>query len=262
MTSPRYMYDGIASLAPGIAKAFPKAGMVAGYLNGRYAWSQAQWDLFPGADHVTISVTASADEGDVLDVETGDARPDQCAGWIAMRKAAGLHRPTIYCSRLVIPAVRQATGAYMLNHDYDIWVADYTGGAHQVTAPGPGLQVPCAATQYDSQPGYDVSAVYDPGWPHRTAPAPPHPLAPRGMSSTLLGVDLGWQPVKDPSTGEDATHYRYQVAGGIATHPGIVCATAVVEGTSAAGVKLRGTGPWCWRVQAGNGDWSAWEAVG
>ena len=42
-----YMYDGINSLAPGIAREFPNATRIAGYDNGRYAWTQADWNLFP-----------------------------------------------------------------------------------------------------------------------------------------------------------------------------------------------------------------------
>jgi hypothetical protein len=147
------MYDGINALAAGIARQFPDAAKVVGYINGAYAWSQADWDLFPHANHVTISVTAGANAGDVLDVETGDATPGQTAGWIAMRKAAGLYRPTIYCSLDVIPAVRVGTGSYILGKDDDIWAADYTGVPHEV--PG------CAATQYESTANYDVSIVYD-----------------------------------------------------------------------------------------------------
>ena len=161
------MYDGINVLAAGIAQEFPNAAMVAGYINGQFAWASAQWNLFPHADHVTISTTAGANEGDVLDVESGDATPDQTAGWIAMRKAAGLYRPTIYCSRDVIPAVRIGTGSYILDKDYDIWVADYTGVAHQVSG--------CAATQYESTANYDISTVYDTAWPHRKAPVPSPP---------------------------------------------------------------------------------------
>src|ERR1700731_2734793 len=189
------MYDGINVLAAGIAREFPKAAMVAGYINGPFAWSQADWNLFPDADHVTISITAGANAGDVLDVESGDATPDQTAGWIAMRKAAGLYRPTIYCSLDVVPAVRVGTGSYILDKDYDIWVAHYTGVPH--SEPG------CAATQYESTANYDVSIVYDTAWPHRKAPAPPVPTgpaplpAPAGLSVTLHGqiADFGWAPV-------------------------------------------------------------------
>src|SRR5712691_6409075 len=87
------MYDVINSLAAGIARQFPNVAKVAGDINGIYAWSQAEWNLFPHADHVTISITAAANAGDVLDVEVGDASPNQTAGWIAMRKAPGQVTP-------------------------------------------------------------------------------------------------------------------------------------------------------------------------
>lgn len=170
-----YMFDGINALAAGIARQFPDAAKVAGYVNGTYAWSQADWNLFPRADHVTISTRADADEGDVLDCEPGDATPAEVAGWIAMRKAAGLYRPTIYCSLSVIPAVRAGTGSYVLGRDYDIWVADYDDSAASV--------YPLAvAKQYRSTAGWDVSAVYDTAWPHRKPPGtpPPPPPPPHG----------------------------------------------------------------------------------
>ena len=127
-----YMYDGINSLAPGIAREFPDATKIAGYDNGRYAWTQADWNLFPHADHIHISVTASANMGDVLDVETGDATPDQTHGWISMRKSAGLFRPTIYCSLDTAQAVRDGTREYILGKDYDMWVARYDGSTQNV----------------------------------------------------------------------------------------------------------------------------------
>ena len=202
------MYDGINSDAPTIARDFPNAAMVAGYVNGLYAWSTADWNLFPHAKHVRITITASADTGDVLDVEAGDASPSQTAGWIRMRKAAGYYRPTIYCSRSTIPAVRQGTGAYVLDRDYDIWVADWTGSPHQVTAPGPGVSAPCSATQYRNTASYDVSAVYDSGWPHRTAPATAIPAEPSGVhvtGVTSTSVSLAW------NSEAAATSYRIRV---------------------------------------------------
>jgi hypothetical protein len=159
-----YMYDGINSLAPGIAREFPNATRIAGYDNGRYAWTQADWSLFPHADHIHISVTANANMGDVLDVEIGDATPDQTHGWISMRKSAGLFRPTIYCSLDTVQAVRDGTREYILGKDYDIWVARYDGSAVNVY-PG------AAAKQYAALTDYDVSVVYDTSWPYRKAPA-------------------------------------------------------------------------------------------
>ncbi len=51
--------------------------MVAGYINGIYAWSIAGWARFAGKPQWRISITAGANDGDVLDVETGDATPQQ-----------------------------------------------------------------------------------------------------------------------------------------------------------------------------------------
>lgn len=223
------MYDGINSDAATIHRDFPDAAMVAGYANGTYAWSQADWNLFPNAVKVRISVTASANTGDVLDVEAGDASPSQTAGWIRLRKSAGYSRPTIYCSRSVIPEVRTGTGSYVLDKDYDIWVADWTGSAHQVTAPGPGASVPCAATQYQNTANYDVSAVYDSGWPHRGASAPPppptkppaEPVNVHATAVTSTSVTLAW----NASAG--AASYRIRV-----TYQGTVVKQVTAAGTS------------------------------
>lgn len=244
----RTMYDGINADAAPIAKAFPQAAMVAGYANGAYAWSAAEWALFPAAEHVTISVTASADEGDVLDVEKGDATPAQTEAWIAMRKAAGLYRPTVYCDLATVPAVRTGTGKYVLGTDYDLWVADYDGSTASTYAG-------CAAKQYATTSTCDISAVYDDAWPHRVPPSQVPP-APAGMSATpWVLADLGWSAVSG------ASHYRYQVAAGTPDRLGTVTATAVVDATHAAAVKLGAPGAYCWRVQAGGGDWSAWRQL-
>jgi len=169
------MYDGINTLAAGIAHDFPNAQMVAGYLTGQYAWTAAEWALFPRAAHVTIVTTAGANAGDVLDVEQGDASPDQAQAWIALRKRSGLYRPTIYCSLSVVPAVRQGTGPYILGKDYDLWVAKWDG---TTTLPYP-LAV---AKQEASDARKDTSVVYDDLWPHRSVPVPPKP----GITSVLM----------------------------------------------------------------------------
>lgn len=179
----RTMYDGIDALATGIAGEFPAAELVAGYVDGLYAWSLAEWALFPPpAEHVTIAVSASVNAGDVLDVETGDAAPDQTHDWIAMRRAAGLWRPTIYCNMSTVPAVRQGTGSLVLGRDYDLWVADYDGSTTDV--------YPLAvAKQYRTTGSYDVSAVYDDAWPHRTplaSAAPAAIVAPVWPAGTVL----------------------------------------------------------------------------
>jgi hypothetical protein len=249
------MYDGINALAAGIAKSFPNAAMVAGYINGTYAWTQAEWNLFPHATHVTISVTASADAGDVLDVEAGDATPAQTAGWIRNRKASGYYRPTIYCSRATIPAVRQGTGAYILGRDYDIWVADWTGSPHEVTAPGT-PSATCSATQYENTSAYDVSVVYDAGWPHRTAPvtatkAPGEPAGVHATSVTATSVGLAWTAVAT------ATSYRVRT-----TYQGALVKEQTVPGAAATVAGLRPDHTYTFHVAAANSKGTSAETNG
>lgn len=214
----RYMYDGVASLAAGIRRAVPGAAMVAGYVDGRYAWTGAHWALFPRAVRVTIAVSASTGAGDVLDVETGDATPAQCEAWIAMRKRAGLYRPTIYTSLSSVPAVRQGTGRYVLGRDYDLWVASYDG---KTSDPYPG----CAAKQYLSTPAYDVSVVYDDGWPHRTAPAAPKPVPTEEDDMPLI------LQTANPA---DSARVTFLLDGGKLTH---IPSNADQAALTAAGVK-------------------------
>jgi hypothetical protein len=243
------MFDGINSLAAGIARQFPQAAKVAGYVNGTYAWSQAEWDLFPHADHVTISVRAAANEGDVLDCEPGDAMPAQVRAWIEMRHAAGLYRPTVYCSESAVPAVRAGTGPLILGRDYDIWVAKYDNLT--TIAPPPGLPVASyAAKQYRSRADCDISVVYDPGWPHRQ-PAHPAPIpAPARASGTSVKAQLDWQPVGG------ARGYRWQARDG-AGH-----VTQALTPAVGVVVALSGPGPHEWRVQAAGGAWTAWLPIG
>lgn len=166
----RFMYDGINSLAVGIANhiaTITPRPMVAGYLDGSYVWSPAEWKIMQNSVRVGIVVRATSNFGDVLDVENGDASPDQTGPWIEMRKSMGYLRPTVYCSLNTVPAVRIGTGKYVLGVDYDIWVAHYDGSTSPDTVPGPGLPAKFAAKQFLAAGRWDVSAVYDDGWPHR-----------------------------------------------------------------------------------------------
>jgi hypothetical protein len=192
---PRYGYDGIAPDAEGIARLFPHASFVCGYDTGGWPWTAQDWALFPHATRVHIATEAGYNTGDVLDVENGDAQPYQTAAWIAMRKASGYHRPTIYCSAAAVPAVRAGTGRYILNADYDLWVAHWTGAPHQEFSGGKG----CAVTQYKSTNVADYNVCYDPQWPHRTAPKPVIvPPKPKPKPPTPVPVPVPPKPVPGP----------------------------------------------------------------
>jgi hypothetical protein len=151
---PRTMYD---SVTPAAIPA--GADLVAGYGNGAYKWSPADWARFPHAAHVRIDVLGSDPEGcGVLDVEPGDATPQTAPAWVRKRQAHGF-RAVIYTALANVAAVQAA--CHGISH-IGYWVADWTGSPHHVDIPG------LIAVQYRNTPGYDVSAVYDATW-HRAS---------------------------------------------------------------------------------------------
>lgn len=150
----RTMYDAVTP------SAIPTdATLVAGYVDGAYAWSNADWARFPQSVKVRIAVFPHTNDGHVLDVEQGDATPAQAPGWVAMRRAAGVD-PTIYCSESAWSSVIAAFDAAGIAHPH-WWVAAYPGG---------GAVIPAGAVahQYADPPGsggnFDISVVAD-YWP-------------------------------------------------------------------------------------------------
>src|SRR5258706_6674669 len=86
----------------------PDAEMVGGYIDGQFAWKQSDWDRFPNVPKIRIAVKSSTNDGDVLDVEPGDAGPADAPEWIRKRQAAGYARPTIYCMASAVDEVKRA----------------------------------------------------------------------------------------------------------------------------------------------------------
>ena len=88
----RLLYDGItASNLP------PDAVIVAGYVDGLFRWKDSDWARFTRAIKVRIAAFASTQDGQVLDVEAGDATPAQAPAWVLARRVKGVD-PTIYTS--------------------------------------------------------------------------------------------------------------------------------------------------------------------
>jgi hypothetical protein len=157
----RTMYDSVTPT--NILLKDPHPQMVAGYLNGTFAWSQADWDLFPNSVHVTISTQARWTVGHVLDVENGDATPAQSVGWVQARRAGGFD-PTVYCNLSTWPLVKadfDAAGVVQPHY----WIALYDGST---TIPAGAV-----AKQYigNVSPGIDISSVAD-FWPGVDSVAP------------------------------------------------------------------------------------------
>lgn len=151
----RIMYDSVTPTA------IPRdAEIVAGYLPpSRYAWSAAEWRLFPRAVKVRIAIFASVNDGHVLDVEPGDATPAQAPGWVRMRRAAGVD-PTVYCNASTWPAVRAEFRRQRVREPH-YWIAKYDNVAR--------LPAGAVAKQYANPPvhgrgHFDLSVVAD-YWP-------------------------------------------------------------------------------------------------
>lgn len=165
------MYDSVTA-----ADIPASAQMVAGYINGRYAWSQADWDRFPNAIKLRISVFAS-EPADVLDVEPGDADVTQAPAWIQLCQANGIAKPIIYCS---VSNLAQIT-SLCAGLTYRVWTAHYTGQPH--ITPGADMTQYTDPT-YGSGGHWDLTAVSD-AWlaewqadhPVATAPASDPALA-------------------------------------------------------------------------------------
>lgn len=88
----RTMYDSVTA-----ADIPANAQLVAGYVDGIYRWSGTDWARFPQALKIAIAVFPSTNSGIMLDVEAGDATPEQAPGWVQMRRARGVD-PTVYCA--------------------------------------------------------------------------------------------------------------------------------------------------------------------
>jgi hypothetical protein len=156
------------------AADIPLAGtqLAAGYVNGRFVWSPADWARFPGIPHVRIDVTGADPAGaDVLDTETGDASPATANTWLRAKIARGDHMPVIYCNRSTQPLVEQATGNLIHGRDYWFWIATLDGTQRLPDMTG------VVAVQYagQAQTGahYDQSIVYDDAWMPSAPPPPP-----------------------------------------------------------------------------------------
>ncbi len=152
----RTMYDGINTDVPKIAAVTDPIGLVAGYVDGEFAWSAEDWARFPNSTHVRIACFADTDDGEVLDVEPGNATAAESVDWVLMRRKAGAD-PTVYMNTSTWPQVRAAFKARDVAEPH-YWVAQYDGIA--VVPAG------AVAKQYynNDAAGYDLSIVAD-YWP-------------------------------------------------------------------------------------------------
>jgi hypothetical protein len=150
------------------------APCVAGYVDGNYKWSDADWERFPDARKVRIAVFASTNDGDCLDVENGDATVDQAPVWVRLRREAGVD-PACYTSASNWQHLRGAFSTAGVAEPH-WWIAQWDDDP---TVP-PGAVAKQYANPDQSGGHYDLSEVTDGfAWPPGKAPAPPQPLPPK-----------------------------------------------------------------------------------
>lgn len=127
MTKKLAMFDDVnVSLLP------PGYDLYAAYADGTYENITAVRTRFPKAHILAIDVRASYRNGDVLDVETGDATPDQAPAWFKAREGhTTTPKPILYTSASQITTLVTAMSKAGIARDrYYIWSAHYTGRPH------------------------------------------------------------------------------------------------------------------------------------
>ncbi len=200
----RIMYD-----AATIGVDYPSdAQMLAGYIDGNYQTYADQVARYPNLIHIPIAVWPSTNNGICLDVETGDATPDQAPAWVTMRRNAGIVAPWVYCSYAVWQDVINA----FVNQSTEpplYWIAAYPGIGAEIY-PG------SIGHQYGGTDPWDVSVMLDviPGI-DSTPPTPPHPPTPEELS--VLPAFIATYPCKagpaamlfceHPTTGKKTMHW-------------------------------------------------------
>ena len=111
------MFDSVS------AEAFPDSGFdaTAGYVAGRYPSSGPIKKRFPNLPHLTIAVTSKQD-AQCLDVEPGDAIPEEAPGWFDRAGTGDIIYSMAGWSSLVIAAMGE--------RKFLLWSAHYTGRPH------------------------------------------------------------------------------------------------------------------------------------
>lgn len=125
------------------------AAAVAGYVGGPFRNYPSVVARFPQAMHLPVAVDAEED-AECLDVEAGDATPAEVPAWVRRQQALGVHRPVVYASVSVMPAILDLLDEAGISRSaVRLWTAHYTQAAH-ICGPGCGygLRVDADATQW------------------------------------------------------------------------------------------------------------------
>lgn len=123
MTATLAMFDAVTASNIPVAQAT----IVAGYADGLYKWSAADWARFPNAKHLYISVLANP-EFPCFDSETGNASQLEVAKAVFERNRNGL-RSVIYTNTSSYPTQEAACASIGVPRlAWDWWAANYSDG--------------------------------------------------------------------------------------------------------------------------------------
>lgn len=125
VNAPRQMYDSVT-----ISEIPSGAEAVAGYVNGHYHTFPSLKALFPRARKVSIAVSADAD-AKVLDIERGNAVPDEAPGWFRRHDHKRYGTPVFYTMASQVEAVEDALAAVGIERrEYIVWSSHVGAGKH------------------------------------------------------------------------------------------------------------------------------------
>lgn len=180
----RIGYDTIGANAARIPRT---AAIVGGYDDGEFKWSKEDWELFPDALQLHITVLADPDVP-AYDCEPGNGNPQDAVDHASTRRSRGL-RSLEYCGLDTWYAeIEQLMAEAGLLSWIGLWVAKYDGVSQLPTL------VDVVGKQYSDPGPYDVSifADYLPG----IDPEPEEDTMQLGHYVTCKGA--GWMIVSNP----------------------------------------------------------------
>lgn len=132
--------------------------VVAGYVDGLYAWSAAGWARHSGSHKIRITVTGNTLDADAIDFETGNMDAAWAASWAKRMHDAGRY-PVIYVQESRLSEAQRALAVYP-PFPVGYWRANWNGSAD--------LQPNDIAHQYGNPTitggHYDISVVRG-SWP-------------------------------------------------------------------------------------------------
>lgn len=196
---PRIFLDGITPSA--MPASFPGLAGVIGYTDGNWPDYEALKARYPGLVHVSCTVTASVIGAVILDVEQGDATPQQAPNWAERSRAIGI-TPVVYCNYSTWPLVKeQFTLQQVAQPLYGI--AEYDGVE----------EIPIGAIykQFKNTAGYDVNLVAD-YWPGVDPEPVPTPQEDFDMPFLISVTPDPTGPAGNTNAG------IFMVDGGVVTH--------------------------------------------